>query len=176
MPSYRATRPFKTKDGCCGACATKSGDVLPYDCGTTCSSSPGPGCSSTVPGTSSSPPPAAIASPPPPAAIASPPSSGPSCGSGEPACSEFCASGSFGVTCASPKYGEIVLTYQLSEKIATYTLSVGAKVDFDVRASSGECHPMHPCVHVLNPPHTNRQPIARALCPHRSVGRASLSQ
>ena len=122
--SCPATRPYKTTAGCCGACTTSGGDVLPYDCGTTCSSTPGPGCSSTAPGTSSSPP---------PAAVASPPSSSPSCGSGVPACSEFCGSQAFDVTCASPKYGELTLTYQLSETIVTYTLSVGAKVDFDVR-------------------------------------------
>ena len=47
---------------------------MAYDCGTYCSTSPGPGCSSTVPGTSASPPPPQQRSAPPP-----PPGWGVSC-------------------------------------------------------------------------------------------------
>lgn len=68
--SCPATRPHMTTTGCCGACATDSGTVMAYHCGSTCSNSPDPGCSSTAPGTTSSPPPPPTSvqslSPPPP--------------------------------------------------------------------------------------------------------------
>ena len=50
-------RPYQTEAGCCGACLTTTNLVRPYDCGNTCSSSPGPGCQSTKYGTSAPPPP-----------------------------------------------------------------------------------------------------------------------
>jgi len=55
--SCPAWRPYQTNQGCCGACRTTDNTIMAYDCGTNCSTSPGPGCSSTVPGTSASPPP-----------------------------------------------------------------------------------------------------------------------
>ena len=46
---------------------------MAYDCGIYCSSSPGPGCSSTVPGTSAPPPPPSPPPPPPPSPPPPPP-------------------------------------------------------------------------------------------------------
>ena len=70
--SCPASRPYQTTTGCCGACRTTSGTVMAYDCGSFCSTSPGPGCSSTVPGTSAPPPPSSTSSPPPPSSTSSP--------------------------------------------------------------------------------------------------------
>ena len=70
--SCPAWRPYQTTTGCCGACRTTSGTVMAYDCGSFCSTSPGPGCSSTVPGTSAPPPPSSTSSPPPPSSTSSP--------------------------------------------------------------------------------------------------------
>jgi hypothetical protein len=72
--SCPAWRPYQTNQGCCGACRTTDNTIMAYDCGTYCSTSPGPGCSSTVPGTSASPPPPLQRSAPPP-----PPGWGVSC-------------------------------------------------------------------------------------------------
>ena len=61
--SCPAWRPYQTTDGCCGACRTATNLVTAYNCGSYCSTSPGPGCSSTVPGTSAPPPPSSTSSP-----------------------------------------------------------------------------------------------------------------
>ena len=50
-------RPYQSTNGCCGACRTATNLIMPYDCGNTCSTLPGPGCQSTKYGTSAPPPP-----------------------------------------------------------------------------------------------------------------------